>query len=58
MRSLLDHPALGPSRDDLYPGCRRLVVERHASYYLLEGDEVIVGRVLHTSQEPGGKVFP
>jgi len=26
MRSLLDHPELGPSRDDLYPGCRRLVV--------------------------------
>lgn len=56
MRSLLDHPELGQEQDDLYPGCRRLLLEQHGIYYRLEGDEIIVGRVLSNSQDPTGRV--
>ncbi|MCC6792994.1 MAG: type II toxin-antitoxin system RelE/ParE family toxin [Thermomicrobiales bacterium] len=56
MRSLLDHPNLGQPRDDLYPGCRRLLIEHHVAYYRIEGDELIICRVLSASQEPTGKV--
>jgi len=56
IRSLLDYPELGPSRDDLFPGCRNLPLEYHVVYYHLDGDEIIVGRVLHSSQNPVGRV--
>jgi toxin ParE1/3/4 len=58
MRSLLDHPELGPARDDLYPGCRGLLVEQHVVFYRIADDQIVVGRVLHTSQDPAGKVTP
>lgn len=56
MRSLLDYPELGPPRDDLFHGCRNLLMEYHVVYYHIDGDEIIVGRVLHDSQNPVGKV--
>jgi toxin ParE1/3/4 len=58
MRSLLDYPELGPLRDDLYLGCRSLAAEQHVIFYRVIGDEIVVGRVLHGSQEPVGKVIP
>ncbi len=58
MRSLLDYPELGPPRDDLFPGCRNLLVERHIVYYRITNDAIIVGRVLYSSQDPTGKVNP
>ena len=36
-----------PSCDHIRPGYRRLLVERHAVYYRLDGTIVIVVRVLH-----------
>lgn len=58
VRSLLDYPERGMSRDDLSPGCRSLVVERHVVFYRIAGEQIIVGRVLHGSQDPAGKVTP
>lgn len=58
MRSLLDYPELGPSRNDLFLGCRSLATEEHVIFYRVIGDEIIVGRVLHDSQQPAGKVTP
>jgi toxin ParE1/3/4 len=56
MRSLLDYPERGLPRDDLYRGCRSLPVEQHVVFYSLDDDKIVVDRVLHTSQEPTGKV--
>ena len=58
MRALLDHPELGMPRDDLFRGCRGRTVERHVVYYRITDDEIIVGRVLHSGQDPSGKVTP
>jgi toxin ParE1/3/4 len=55
-RSLLDYPERGRPHDEYYLGCRSLLVEHHIIYYRLDGDEVVVGRVLHSSQDPTGKV--
>lgn len=33
MRSLLDYPERGASRDDLYPGCRNPLVEHHLVFW-------------------------
>ncbi len=57
-RSLLDYPERGNPHDELFPGCRSLLVEQHVIYYRIDGDEIIVGRVLHGSQNPIGKVRP
>jgi plasmid stabilization system protein ParE len=58
IRTLVDFPELGSMRDDLFLGCRNLLVERHVVYYQIRGDEIIVGRVFHISQNPEGKVTP
>jgi toxin ParE1/3/4 len=58
IRTLVDYPELGSKRDDLFLGCRNLFVERHVIYYQIMGDEINVGRVLHISQNPEGKVTP
>jgi toxin ParE1/3/4 len=58
MRSLLDHPERGRSRDEYFLGCRSLPVERHIIFYHLTEDEIIVDRVLHTSQDATGNVTP
>jgi toxin ParE1/3/4 len=58
MRSLLDFPELGPARFDIFPGCRVLPVGEHVIYYRLENEqnEIVVGRLLHRSRDPYGKV--
>ena len=58
MRSLLDHPELGRLRDELFPGCRGLVVEQHVVYYRVDDDAIAIGRILHSSRDPTGKVTP
>jgi plasmid stabilization system protein ParE len=58
MRSLLDYPELGPPRDDPFSGCRNLPLEHHVVFYHIAGNEIVVGRVLHSSQDPSGKVTP
>lgn len=45
------NPLLGPSRDDLKPGFRALVVGRHLVVYRIDGKEIRVLRVLHGSMD-------
>lgn len=45
--ALLRHPELGPAREDLGPGCRCLLAGRHAIFYRLAGEELIIQRILH-----------
>ena len=47
LAELLRHPELGPARDDLGAGFRCLLVGRHAIFYRLEGEDIVVQRVLH-----------
>jgi plasmid stabilization system protein ParE len=56
MNLLRDTPDRGTPRDDVYPGCRGLVIEQHVVFYRDTEDEIVVGRVLHQSQQPIGKV--
>ena len=56
MDSLLEFPELGPTRNDLFAGCRNLSVNQHVIFYRIDGDVIVVGRVLHPSQDPVGKV--
>lgn len=45
--AIAQSPRAAPSCKHIRPGYRRHGVERHAVYYRLEGDMVIVVRVLH-----------
>jgi toxin ParE1/3/4 len=56
LRSVRDHPHLGQARDDLFPGCRGFNVEQHVIYYKPEPGEIVVLRILHSRQDPAGKV--
>ncbi len=58
MHSLVDYPERGRSRDEYFPGCRGLPVEYHVVFYHLTDNEVVVVRVLHSSQDATGKVRP
>jgi toxin ParE1/3/4 len=40
-------PDAAPAVDHIRPGYRRQRVERHAVYYKMEGDTLVVMRVLH-----------
>lgn len=58
LRQLRDFPELGPSRDDLFPGCRGLQVEQHVLYYHQpRPTTIVVVRILHVRQEPVGNVM-
>ena len=54
LKLLIDHPALGRSRDELQDGYRSLPVGQHVAFYALRGDGVHVVRVLHGSVDPSG----
>jgi len=46
MENLCAYPKSGPA-NDLRPGLRSLAVSRHRVFYRIEGDAVVVARVLH-----------
>ena len=58
LRSLLAYPELGPTRDDLFAGCRNLTVKEHLVFYTITDDAISVLRALHGSQNAAGKVHP
>jgi toxin ParE1/3/4 len=58
IQRLIDCPELGHARDDLYPGCRAFAAEQHVIFYRITGNAIIIGRVLHGSQDPIGRVRP
>lgn len=49
---LADYPEIGSNRHDIQPGLRRLVYQAHAIYYRIEGNEIVVGRILGPGQDP------
>lgn len=52
-RRLIEHPALGASREDL-PGCpRAFPYQSHILYYLVEPERLVVLRVLHKRMDAG-----
>jgi toxin ParE1/3/4 len=44
------HPRIGKARDDLRPGLRSYAVEKHLILYRIEGDELVVQRIVHSRQ--------
>jgi plasmid stabilization system protein ParE len=47
---------LGQPRDDLFPGCREINIEQHVVYCEPQASDITVVRVLHSHQDPTGKV--
>jgi plasmid stabilization system protein ParE len=56
IRFLSEFPRAGSSFDSTRKGLRRHVVQPHAAYYLIRGDEVRVVRILHVRQDPNGNL--
>lgn len=48
------HPQLGPSREDIRPGMRYLVIGSYLALYKVDEDAVRVVRVLHAHRDLGG----
>ncbi len=51
MKQLIDHPLLGVDYAHVFPGYRRLEVERHAVFYKVLEPEVLIIRVLHEDMD-------
>ena len=58
MQSLLDFPERGPTRNEYFHGCRSLLVGEHVAFYPVTDTEVVVVRILHTSRDATGLIFP
>jgi toxin ParE1/3/4 len=57
LHQIAQHPYVGQPRDDIFPGCRTLQIEQHVLYYYQpEADTIEVLRILHSRQNPEGKV--
>ena len=52
-RELLVHPELGRAERELRPGLRSLSANSHRIYYSVDGDNLIVSRVLHKAVDEG-----
>ncbi|MGH2561046.1 MAG: type II toxin-antitoxin system RelE/ParE family toxin [Thermomicrobiales bacterium] len=55
---LVVFPEIGRSRDELYFGCRSRPVGQHIVYDHLTETAIVVTRVLHSRQDPSGKLEP
>lgn len=49
---LADHPNLGRACDNIRPGLRRREQGKHVVYYLRNGDDILVVRILHERMLP------
>jgi toxin ParE1/3/4 len=49
--TLFDMPMLGRSRDELLPGLRSLVVKKYVVFYRIEGDVLIIARIIHGARD-------
>ena len=52
LKDLRRFPDMGKPRDEIFDGCRTLVVGSHLILYHVPDQRVVVVRVLHTSQDP------
>lgn len=48
---LAGQPNMGRSRDDLSPGLRSVVIDRHVLFYRFDDDAVTVVRIVHGSRD-------
>lgn len=48
---LADHPLIGAARPELGKGIRCLVHQRHRIFYYLEGDVVLIVRIVHHARD-------
>ena len=53
---LLLHPELGRAERDLRPDIRSMSAGSHRIYYSVEGDELVVRRVLHKAMDVGKRL--
>jgi toxin ParE1/3/4 len=53
-RQLVDHPQLGPRREDVRPGLRHLVVEPWVILYRVVDDGIEIVRVVHGRRDLHG----
>ena len=53
MKLLAQGEVSGTSADDIAPGLRRQVVGSHAIWFRLDGERLVVLRVLHQSRDAG-----
>jgi toxin ParE1/3/4 len=51
MERLLDFPGLGVSTESVRPGLRSLPAGEHRIFYRIEGNEIVVARVLHKAMD-------
>jgi toxin ParE1/3/4 len=52
-----EYPMSGRLRDDLFPGCRSILIQHHVIYYHQpKPTEIVVLRVLHRRQSAGSAV--
>jgi toxin ParE1/3/4 len=51
LRELAAFPALGRTRDELFPGCRSFRVEQHVVYYHESGRALTIDRILHAKMD-------
>lgn len=49
---LLKFPLAGSDQSALRPGLRRYIHASHAIYYRIDGDDIIVSRILGPGQDP------
>lgn len=56
LTEIATYPRLGRQRDDLFPGCRSLPIRQHVFYYLVDGDDVYMVRILHERRDPSATV--
>lgn len=52
-RLLAMQPRSGAPRDDLATGLRHVVIGNYLTFYRIEGDDVVILRVLHGSRDIG-----
>jgi toxin ParE1/3/4 len=50
LNQLIDFPYLGPP-DLLMEGIRRLTIRRHVVFYKVMAEEIVIGRMLHATQD-------
>ena len=52
LHSLALHPEIGVSREDVFPGCRGLIVGQLVVYYVVEANDAVIVRIVDQRREP------
>lgn len=51
MELLTENPAIGHRRDDIPKDYKSLIVEKHVLIFTVQGESVIIARILHQSRD-------